>query len=101
MTELSRRGFLASAAAAGAAIVPLLDPPLGRAALRRRPTGAGSTSPARARTATAAAKSRPGLPPAKPIAARHANPADLGVLEAASLLQAGLMSSEELTRACQ
>jgi len=37
----------------------------------------------------------------KPIAARHANPEDLGVLEAASLLQAGLLSSGELTQACQ
>jgi aspartyl-tRNA(Asn)/glutamyl-tRNA(Gln) amidotransferase subunit A len=100
MTELSRRGFLAGAAAAGAAMVPLLDPPLSRAAQRRRPTGAGSTPPARARTATAA-KSAPGLPPPKPIAARQANPADLGVLEAASLLQAGLLSSGELTHACQ
>lgn len=100
MTELSRRGFLAGAAAAGAAMVPLLDPPLSRAT-RTRPNGTSSTPPARARTAATAVKSAPGLPPSKPIAARHANPADLGVLEAASLLQAGLLSSGELTQACQ
>jgi hypothetical protein len=100
MTELSRRGFLAGAAAAGAAMVPLLEPPLSRAA-RTRPAGAGSRPPARAHTATTTVKSAPGLPPPKPIAARHANPADLGVLEAASLLQAGFLSSAELTQACQ
>jgi aspartyl-tRNA(Asn)/glutamyl-tRNA(Gln) amidotransferase subunit A len=101
MTELSRRGFLAGAAAAGAAMVPLLDPPLSVAARRRRAGRAGLTPPPRARMAATAAKSAPGLPPPKPIAARHANPADLGVLEAASLLQAGLLSSGELTQACQ
>jgi aspartyl-tRNA(Asn)/glutamyl-tRNA(Gln) amidotransferase subunit A len=102
MTELSRRGFLSGAAAAGAAIVPLLDPSLSVAARRRRTAGAGSTPPARARMATTTTtKPAPGLPAPKPIAERHANPADLGVLEAASLLQAGLLSSGELTRACQ
>jgi aspartyl-tRNA(Asn)/glutamyl-tRNA(Gln) amidotransferase subunit A len=43
----------------------------------------------------------PGLLDPRPIATRHSNPADLGVLEAASLLQAGLLSSRELTAACQ
>jgi aspartyl-tRNA(Asn)/glutamyl-tRNA(Gln) amidotransferase subunit A len=96
MTELSRRGFLAGAAAAGAAIVPLLDPPRGRAA--GTAAAPSTTAPA---PAAATAKSAPGLPSPKPIAARHSNPADLGVLESASLLQAGLLSSAELTQACQ
>ncbi len=42
-----------------------------------------------------------GLPAPRPIYAQQSNPADLGVLEAASLLQAGLLSSAELTAACQ
>jgi hypothetical protein len=40
------------------------------------------------------------LPDPKPIVARHSDPADLGVLEAASLLQAGYLSVAELTAAC-
>ncbi len=103
MTDVSRRGFLAGAAAAGAAMVPLLDPALSGAAPTRRITGGGSSTPARARAATTTTTTStvPGLPPPQPIAARHANPADLGALEAASLLQAGLLSSRELTQACQ
>lgn len=40
------------------------------------------------------------LPDPKPIVTRHSDPADLGVLEAASLLQAGYLSVAELTAAC-
>lgn len=72
---ISRRGFLA-AGAAGLAAWPLVD------------------TAARAGTQGA-------LPTSGPIYARHSNPADLGVLEAASLLQAGKVSSRELTDACQ
>jgi aspartyl-tRNA(Asn)/glutamyl-tRNA(Gln) amidotransferase subunit A len=43
----------------------------------------------------------PRLPDPAPIYAGHTNPADLGVLEAAALLQAGKLSSRELTSACQ
>jgi aspartyl-tRNA(Asn)/glutamyl-tRNA(Gln) amidotransferase subunit A len=42
-----------------------------------------------------------GLPAPGAIYNKHADPADLGVLEAASLLQRGLLSSAELTSACQ
>jgi aspartyl-tRNA(Asn)/glutamyl-tRNA(Gln) amidotransferase subunit A len=103
---LSRRGFLAGGAAAGAALVPLLEPaaadaargaeprhatPHGHKHTTHRPAG----RPARGRSVPA------GLPQPGPIYARHANPADLGTLEAASLLQAGFLSSRELTAACQ
>jgi len=97
----SRRGFLAGGAAAGAAMVPLLDTPLAQAARAGHST-ANRESPARTPHHKPAAPGlAPGLPAPAPIAARHANAADLGVLEAASLLQAGRLSSRELTEACQ
>lgn len=59
---------------------------------------AGLAAPAQARSS---ARGAPGLPAPGPIYARASHPADLGVLEAASLLQAGKLSSVELTKACQ
>jgi aspartyl-tRNA(Asn)/glutamyl-tRNA(Gln) amidotransferase subunit A len=77
---LSRRGFLGGAV--GLAGLPLAVP--------RHPAGAAAGS--RRRRVT--------LPDADRVAAAHADPADLGVLEAAALLQAGRLSSRELTEAC-
>src|SRR5712672_4303787 len=96
---LSRRGFVAAGAAVGAAVVELISAPSGaaaRAGVRADPT------PARHKRRKPAAKKVPaGLPPPAPIYAKHSDPGDLGVLEAASLLQAGLISSAEITTACQ
>lgn len=77
MSTIRRRTFLAAGATAGAA---------------------GLVAPA---TSQAVASSDPGLPAPGPIYARHSNPADLGLLEAASLLRAGKLSSTELVKACQ
>jgi aspartyl-tRNA(Asn)/glutamyl-tRNA(Gln) amidotransferase subunit A len=71
------------------------------------PAAAGAVKPARRRRRRHhrpprhPASGPAGLPDPRPIYAGHANPADLGVLEAAALLQAGLLSSSELTAACQ
>jgi aspartyl-tRNA(Asn)/glutamyl-tRNA(Gln) amidotransferase subunit A len=81
---LSRRALLSGGAVAGAALLPL-------AAGAQAASAAKPTSPPVA----------PGLPAPGPIYAAKANPADLTVLEAASLLQAGKLSSAELTAACQ
>src|SRR5947209_17788355 len=85
--HLSRRGFL-SAAAAGMSLSAwqLLEPAA---------KGGVST------WAAPRASPPPGLPDPAPVYARHTNPADLGVLEAAALLQGGKLSSRELTSACQ
>jgi aspartyl-tRNA(Asn)/glutamyl-tRNA(Gln) amidotransferase subunit A len=84
--HLSRRGFL-SAAAAGMSVTAweLI----------------GQTTRGTAAWAAPGATPPPGLPSADAVYARHTNPADLGVLEAAALLQAGRLSSRELTSACQ
>ncbi len=102
-TGLGRRAFV-TGGLAGALALPLLDPaaalartvgsPRLRAAHRR------SHRPRRARV-HASAPFPGGLPDPGTVYARHSNPADLSVLEAASLLQAGMLSSQELTAACQ
>jgi aspartyl-tRNA(Asn)/glutamyl-tRNA(Gln) amidotransferase subunit A len=101
---LSRRSFLAGGAVAGVAMMPLLDPSLADAAgghrSRRRKNPAHTHKKRKQRPVGHAAVPE-GLPDPEPIYARHANPADLGTLEAASLLHAGLLSSGELTSACQ
>jgi aspartyl-tRNA(Asn)/glutamyl-tRNA(Gln) amidotransferase subunit A len=79
MDPITRRRFVAGTAAGAAA-----------AAL-----GRPSPSAARSRSKTAV------LPDARVVAARHAHPADLGVLECASLLQARLLSPNELLAACR
>ncbi len=76
--RVSRRAFISGGAGA------VLAPPM----LTRTPVGARSSGPAV-------------LPQPGPVYTRHADPADLGVLESASLLRAGLLSSRELTAACQ
>jgi aspartyl-tRNA(Asn)/glutamyl-tRNA(Gln) amidotransferase subunit A len=78
--DLSRRGFVSAGAAAGAVAI------------------GASSALARPRRS---AKAKNGLPAPEPIYAKHSHPADLGVLEAASLLQAGLLSSIEIVSACQ
>lgn len=95
----SRRTFLAGSAASGAALIPLLEPSLADAASRRKSTKAHHRAKPK-RPKKAPLRHPAGLPAPGPIYARHANPADLGILEAASLLQAGLLSSRELTAAC-
>jgi aspartyl-tRNA(Asn)/glutamyl-tRNA(Gln) amidotransferase subunit A len=95
---VSRRGLLAGTAGAG--LAAWLHPASASAATRRhrrhhRRQRATTKSPA------PGAPPASGLPDPGPIAAQHANPADLGVLEAAALLQAGLLTSAELTAACQ
>jgi aspartyl-tRNA(Asn)/glutamyl-tRNA(Gln) amidotransferase subunit A len=105
--SLSRRSFLAAGATASAAMLSLVESPGAVAAGRhshRRHAKAHHHRHKRSRTSKPApskAAVPAGLPDPAPIYARHSNPADLGVLEAASLLQAGLVSSGELTRACQ
>jgi aspartyl-tRNA(Asn)/glutamyl-tRNA(Gln) amidotransferase subunit A len=91
---VSRRALLAGSAAAG--VAAWLNPASAPAATRRhrkRPRAANRPAPGASRS--------PALPDPRPIHARHDNPADLGVLESAALLQAGLLSSAELTAACQ
>ncbi|MCW3047736.1 MAG: amidase [Solirubrobacterales bacterium] len=96
-TGVSRRGLLLGSAVAGAAA--WLDPASALAATgrphrqRKRPRPGRRPAPSPPRS--------PALPDARAIQARHDNPADLGVLESAALLQAGLLSSAELTAACQ
>jgi aspartyl-tRNA(Asn)/glutamyl-tRNA(Gln) amidotransferase subunit A len=80
-STMSRRALLSGGAVAGAALYPLAA--AAQAKTKRAPTVA------------------PGLPAPGPIYAAHANPADLTVLQAASLLQADKLSSAELTAACQ
>jgi aspartyl-tRNA(Asn)/glutamyl-tRNA(Gln) amidotransferase subunit A len=91
---MSRRVFLAAGAAASAGSL-LIDPAVADAARPARAPRTRARKPAAKTTRSAA------LPDPRPIYARHVNPADLGVLEAASLLQAGLLSSREITSACQ
>jgi aspartyl-tRNA(Asn)/glutamyl-tRNA(Gln) amidotransferase subunit A len=82
-------------------MLPLLATPTGWASPLRSRTQTSRTEPRRApkhRTPRAASN---GLPAPGAIYRKHAAPADLGVLEAASLLQRGLLSSAELTSACQ
>jgi aspartyl-tRNA(Asn)/glutamyl-tRNA(Gln) amidotransferase subunit A len=101
--RLNRRAFISGGV--GAALVPsFLEVP-----------SAGATGPAApgplpplpvpssldVPPAGATGHAAPVLPQPAPVYARHADPADLGVLEAASLLRAGLLSSRELTAACQ
>jgi aspartyl-tRNA(Asn)/glutamyl-tRNA(Gln) amidotransferase subunit A len=81
---VSRRTLLSGGAAAGAVLFPLAASAQAKTVTRKR------TPPV-----------APGLPAPGPIAAAHTNPADLSVLEAASLLQAAELSSAELTAACQ
>jgi aspartyl-tRNA(Asn)/glutamyl-tRNA(Gln) amidotransferase subunit A len=88
--RLSRRGFLATGAVAGASTWGLAGSAAVATAASKKPAGRRPKRRAPAR-----------LPAPAPIHARAANPADLGVLEAASLLQAGLLSSREITEACQ
>ncbi|HEX3606535.1 MAG TPA: amidase [Candidatus Dormibacteraeota bacterium] len=76
---LSRRVFL-SGAAAGVTALPLVIPAARMPRTRRGP--------------------RATLPDAAEVASVHGDPADLGVLEAAALLQARRLSSRELTEAC-
>jgi aspartyl-tRNA(Asn)/glutamyl-tRNA(Gln) amidotransferase subunit A len=101
---LSRRRFLAAGTVAGAAALPLIDPAAALSAHRsvkpRRHPKHRAVKPKPKRVPLASSFPA-GLPDPGPIYARHSNPADLGVLEAASLLQAGLMSSAEITGACQ
>lgn len=90
----NRRAFLAGGAAAGAMMLPGVEASAADA----------TTSAADATTATRPTRSQAAeavLPAPGPIAARHANPADLGLLEAAALLRARVISSRELTEACQ
>ncbi|HET6794715.1 MAG TPA: amidase [Acidimicrobiales bacterium] len=91
--SLTRRTVIA-AGVAGVAGWQLLERPA-RAATAVRPVAASSraTTPA---TAVPAA-----LPHPAAVYSGSADPADLGVLEAASLLRAGKLSSQELTAACQ
>jgi aspartyl-tRNA(Asn)/glutamyl-tRNA(Gln) amidotransferase subunit A len=98
---LSRRTFLAGGAAAGAAMMPLLEASPADASPRRRPRHQHHRAKRRQSAKAARPPATAGLPAPQPIYARHADPADLGVLEAASLLQAGLLSSRELTAAGQ
>jgi aspartyl-tRNA(Asn)/glutamyl-tRNA(Gln) amidotransferase subunit A len=84
---VSRRRFIATGAAAGATAAVLGAPAGAAAATTKRPRQRRSGSGP--------------LPNPRPIAARASDPADLGVLESAALLQAGLLSSRELTQACQ
>jgi aspartyl-tRNA(Asn)/glutamyl-tRNA(Gln) amidotransferase subunit A len=96
--RLSRRGFLAGGAAVGVAVVPLVDSTLAGATQKSR-TPADKHHKHKVKV-----KFRPSptaLPAPGAIYAAHADPADLGLLQAASLLQAGLLSSRELTAACQ
>jgi aspartyl-tRNA(Asn)/glutamyl-tRNA(Gln) amidotransferase subunit A len=92
-TGLDRRRFLGTGAAAGAALLALGEPALTDAASRTRTP--------RHHRAGSRSVSAPGLPAPRPIYAAHADPADLGTTQAASLLQAGLLSSRELLQACQ
>ena len=99
---ISRRGLLVGGATAGVAALPLLVASPADAA--RRPSGElGRRPPAHPkRPSRARRRRRPaGLPAPGPIYAAHQNPADLSLLEAAALLQAGLVSSRELSSACQ
>jgi aspartyl-tRNA(Asn)/glutamyl-tRNA(Gln) amidotransferase subunit A len=99
---LSRRTFLAAGAVAGAALVPLLEPAPADAATHRAHPAHKHRKRKPAKPSTRIRPTAPaGLPAPAAIYARHANPADLGTLEAASLLQAGRLSSRELTSACQ
>jgi aspartyl-tRNA(Asn)/glutamyl-tRNA(Gln) amidotransferase subunit A len=90
---VSRRGLLVGSAVAG--VAAWLDPASASAATRRHRRHRRASRPA------PGSPRPPGLPDPRRIHARHDNPADLGVLESAALLQAGLLSSAELTAACQ
>lgn len=94
---VSRRRFLGTGAAA-TALVPLIEASASAAVLRAHPNGTvrHASKPSKKRKSAAT-----GLPEPGPIYARHANPADVGILEAVSLLRARLISSAELTAACQ
>jgi aspartyl-tRNA(Asn)/glutamyl-tRNA(Gln) amidotransferase subunit A len=83
----------------GTAAVELIAAPSGLAA--RQAVHSAPATAHRKPHKPAAKKLPPGLPSPAPIYAKHSDPADLGVLEAASLLQAGLISSAEITAACQ
>ena len=99
---LTRRGVLAAGAAASVAALPTLAPSAAEAAQTARRRSRHKHRKARSKpTATPTAPFPSALPAPGPIAASHSNPADLGTLEAASLLQAGLVSSAELVAACQ
>ena len=99
-SAVSRRGLLAGTAAAGA--LAWLDPAGASAATvrerRHRSRRYGTTA---AGDPVAGAAQPAELPAVGPIYARHDDPADLGVTEAAALLRGGLLSSAELTAACQ
>lgn len=99
---LSRRNFLAGGAAASAAMIPLLEPQLAAATGRRHPRRKHrhAHKPGTKRSPTKT-NGPTGLPDPAVIYSKHSQPADLGLLEAASLLRSGLISSHELTSACQ
>jgi aspartyl-tRNA(Asn)/glutamyl-tRNA(Gln) amidotransferase subunit A len=80
--RITRRSALTGAA--GAVAVALLDARAPAAAARKRRSRSFATL----------------LPDPRSVLAKAADPADLGVLEAASLLQARMVSSVELTSAC-
>ena len=85
--SMSRRGFLTAAAAGAGGIGWQLLEPAARAstALPRPPAPASLAA----------------LPAAAAVYSKATSPADLGVLEAAALLQDRRLSSRELTSACQ
>lgn len=102
--------MLGGGIAASAVALDVMAPAAAAATARSpEPSPRSPESSTRTRSQTRHTKPRPnpsakvpaGLPDPGPIYARHANPADLGVLEAASLLQAGLLSSREIVSACQ
>jgi len=97
---MSRRELIGRAGVAGAALA-LAD---GVAA----PAAAAGVAPAHKRSARKHRKAagqpsrgRGVLPSANTVAARGANPADLGVLEASALLQARMLGALELAKACE
>jgi len=101
--ELSRRAFVVGGGvAAGAVALELMAPASAVAVSSPERTRRASDRKRQHKAGRKHAKEVPaGLPDPAPIYARHSNPADLGILESASLLQAGLLSSREIVAACQ
>ena len=96
-TGISRRDLIGRAGAAGAALTlteAFAAPALAAPARQHKPHRSKRRAPRPARGTGV-------LPSARQVAAQGANPADLGVLEAAALLQAGMLGTSELRRACE